>query len=361
MPHAIDYMKRKTSVPSGMNNADEAAGEGSASIRESLNACTEADVSALDRTVRRELAERLKDLAEWDGDVLRLTDPNGTRPCSWREAGRVIAADLPAGISNRQLAACRRWVEDSSSFGRGGEAPPDMRGGHGAAHRADRAGGVGRRGRQHDLLRPALLRRKGLPIHAALAGGGGRLRRPPGTLGESWTNNSLTVQRFASKKNNIILTCPKYRSRRRIDGIYSFLQANKQISGLPLATEGESVMPASACAGSSRCETTDREERTMFSKWKRSDLSQKNLVRPARRQAPPPRLKLRARFIEPGATARVEEPRLVRTARTAVPLPVPLFARLFPLARGLRELPRGLVKLSFFHAGEPTLHGGMMR
>ncbi len=129
MPHAIDYMKRKTSVPSGMNNADEAAGEGSASIRESLNACTEADVSALDRTVRRELAERLKGLAEWDGDVLRLTDPNGTRPCSWREAGRVIAADLPAGISNRQLAACRRWVEDSSSFGRGGEAPPDMRGG----------------------------------------------------------------------------------------------------------------------------------------------------------------------------------------------------------------------------------------
>lgn len=71
----------------------------------------------------------------------------------------------------------------------------------------------------------------------------------PNVMGESWSNNEATANRFADKKNNIILHCSKYKSRKRIDGIYRQVEKNrsnpdKEIFGKSILTEGESIMPA---------------------------------------------------------------------------------------------------------------------
>lgn len=69
-----------------------------------------------DRALREGLADQLKGLAEWQGDRLVMTDPNGTRPYSAEEIGRVITAQLPGGIPNLQAEALRLWVEDHKQF-----------------------------------------------------------------------------------------------------------------------------------------------------------------------------------------------------------------------------------------------------
>lgn len=60
--------------------------------------------------VRAAIEERLGGLAEFDGDTLRFTDPNGTRPYPPAALARVIAAANADGTENYQLAALREWV-----------------------------------------------------------------------------------------------------------------------------------------------------------------------------------------------------------------------------------------------------------
>jgi hypothetical protein len=82
--------------------------------------------------LRKTLAEKLKGLAEWDGDVLRFTDPNGTRPATaeqiaamWekgmpKELHRTIKrkGDFPGGNDEglRQRFALLRWIENHDVF-----------------------------------------------------------------------------------------------------------------------------------------------------------------------------------------------------------------------------------------------------
>lgn len=64
--------------------------------------------------LRKALAEKLKGLAEWDGDKLRFTDPNGTRELTHMEAAKVITAKLPNGFPNMQADAARFWFADAT-------------------------------------------------------------------------------------------------------------------------------------------------------------------------------------------------------------------------------------------------------
>lgn len=74
----------------------------------------------------------------------------------------------------------------------------------------------------------------------------------PGYIGDCWNNNELTVRRYAKGRTNIILRCSNYRSRRRIDGLYKYLRIDKQYEGIPVASEGESIMPASVRFGKAK-------------------------------------------------------------------------------------------------------------
>lgn len=81
-----------------------------------LNDGTSCTPQVSDRALRDELTRQLQGLAEWQGDKLVMTDPNGTRPYSAARIGEVITAALPAGLPNLQADALRSWVEDHTKF-----------------------------------------------------------------------------------------------------------------------------------------------------------------------------------------------------------------------------------------------------
>lgn len=81
-----------------------------------LNDGTSCTPQVSERALREELTRQLQGLAEWQGDKLVMTDPNGTRPYSAARIGEVITASLPAGLPNLQADALRAWVEDHTQF-----------------------------------------------------------------------------------------------------------------------------------------------------------------------------------------------------------------------------------------------------
>jgi len=65
--------------------------------------------------LRHALAEKLQGLAEWRGDTLVFTDPNGTRKLTQQEAAKVITAKLPDGFAdNHQARAAKLWLENAA-------------------------------------------------------------------------------------------------------------------------------------------------------------------------------------------------------------------------------------------------------
>jgi hypothetical protein len=89
---------------------------------ESPNASTAADMSAVPRQLRDALAGRLQGLAEFDGDTLRMTDPNGTRPYTAEKLAEVWSRPLPErfhdlpGEGHMQREALRQWASDHEGF-----------------------------------------------------------------------------------------------------------------------------------------------------------------------------------------------------------------------------------------------------
>ena len=67
-------------------------------------------------------------------------------------------------------------------------------------------------------------------------------RALPGFVVDSWNNNQATIYRYANRRYSIILHMKKYRSRRRIDGLYKYVETDKQ-PPLGISSEGESWMP----------------------------------------------------------------------------------------------------------------------
>lgn len=79
--------------------------------------------------LRDALADRLRGFAEWDGPVLRFTDPNGTRPGTAEEVARWITTPLPVDPATRepfprmQARALVKWAEDHEAFAKDGRKP----------------------------------------------------------------------------------------------------------------------------------------------------------------------------------------------------------------------------------------------
>src|SRR5690606_23048787 len=63
--------------------------------------------------VKAALEKQLAGFAEWRGDTLVNTDPNGTRPYPARKIAEVVTAKLPTGFPNLQAGAAKAWAEDA--------------------------------------------------------------------------------------------------------------------------------------------------------------------------------------------------------------------------------------------------------
>jgi len=85
-----------------------------------LNATLEATPEVRSEDLRNALAERLHGLAEWDGDKLVFTDPNGTKPYDGRALSLVWDTELPAGIPQLQRDAVLEWLAKPEDFKNGG-------------------------------------------------------------------------------------------------------------------------------------------------------------------------------------------------------------------------------------------------
>jgi len=82
----------------------------------SPNASMEITPRISNGAVRTLLTQRMQGLAEWRGDVLVFTDPNGTRPYPAEKVAQVITAKLPPGIRNISAEAVRAWFSDSMAI-----------------------------------------------------------------------------------------------------------------------------------------------------------------------------------------------------------------------------------------------------
>lgn len=90
----------------------------------SPNATLQTTPKISDRALRDELAARLKGLAEWRGDVLVFTDPNGSRPMSGEKLVEVWSRGMPPAFESfpnkglMQQLALQRWSENHGDFTR---------------------------------------------------------------------------------------------------------------------------------------------------------------------------------------------------------------------------------------------------
>lgn len=80
------------------------------------------------RPIREELQKRMKGLAEWQGDKLVFTDPNGTRPVTHEVLAKLWKSELPAafadlpGKGQTQREAFLQWVAEHGFYwNEGGE------------------------------------------------------------------------------------------------------------------------------------------------------------------------------------------------------------------------------------------------
>jgi len=84
----------------------------------SPNESTEVTPDISERHLRQALSERLMGIAEWQGEKLVMTDPNGTRPYTARALADLWRRELPEPIEPRQKEAFIEWVRDSRAFNR---------------------------------------------------------------------------------------------------------------------------------------------------------------------------------------------------------------------------------------------------
>lgn len=63
--------------------------------------------------IRAALEKQLGGFAEWQGDALVFTDPNGTRRYTAPKVAEVITSKLPEGFPNLQADAAKAWAEDA--------------------------------------------------------------------------------------------------------------------------------------------------------------------------------------------------------------------------------------------------------
>ncbi len=82
----------------------------------SLNHALEVTPQVSDGRLREALSEGMQGYAEWEGDRLVFTDPNGTRPTTAEALAEVWDQGLPEGFALHQRDALVDWVRDSRVF-----------------------------------------------------------------------------------------------------------------------------------------------------------------------------------------------------------------------------------------------------
>jgi hypothetical protein len=93
----------------------------------SLNETLQASGTGYPRDLREDISDTLQGLAEWDGDTLIFTDPNGTKPYPAPELADIITAPLPKyfkdlpGNGQIQQEAFVDWVSHHEDYAQKGQ------------------------------------------------------------------------------------------------------------------------------------------------------------------------------------------------------------------------------------------------
>lgn len=224
--------------------------------KESLNADVQVSIDGLGEDLIDAVQNQLQGLVRRehtrDGDVLVMTDPNGTKPCKWDEVGKVISAPLPEKFKNNQLHAFEKWILDSRAY-----APPDKREGVPPASLNEfedmnrliqRIEPTTKKG-EDDKSEPAMLRGLTNPSEEARLQFLRSIRKNgygvrPGFIAESWGVSMRTAKEFSASAAPMVLVCQQYRSRKRIDGIYRHADDLTPTPHKPKRVEGESLFAA---------------------------------------------------------------------------------------------------------------------
>lgn len=201
---------------------------------ESLNASLEASVAKMDGDLQQAFTDALQDCVEVEGDRVYYTDPNGTRPVHWSEAGRVICGQRPPVIPDTQARAMVKFVEDQRKFDRAQRGVQD----YATQEEWDALYDAVNRIKPTDVRESGTLYR-GMSIDPnnadqfldAIKRDG--YQALPTKMVDSWSRTEETAQRFAAagKPNNerIILVNEDYRSGHRIDTIVRTLQEQRRL------------------------------------------------------------------------------------------------------------------------------------
>lgn len=210
--------------------------------------------------LRKELATKLAGLAEWRGDTLIFTDPNGTRPTTAEQLAEVWKRGMPKEFHRSypkigdfrggndeglmQRFALTRWVENHDAFVRADGFTP------------------GKFDWYDDIVR--LFQRVVPMIDTVLYRGltsttkenhtallkmlrSGSYEARGNRPAESWTTALSSARKYYSAKpHQILLVCEKNRSGRDISPLVRSVK-DLIISpnpSMPLFTDGEAIMPA---------------------------------------------------------------------------------------------------------------------
>ena len=225
--------------------------------KESLNADVKASIEGLGEDLIDAVQNQLKGLVRRehtkDGDVLVMTDPNGQKEYEWNEVGKVISALLPEGFENYQLRAFEKWILNSDAY-----APPDadtkfprasldeiedmnrlirriiptQKEGSDDKSQATMLRGMKHKSPEARANFLSFIKKKGYGVR-------------PGYIAESWGVSMRTAKEFSAGEAPMVLVCEKYRSRKRIDGIYRHADDLTPTPHKPKRVEGESLFAAS--------------------------------------------------------------------------------------------------------------------
>lgn len=201
---------------------------------ESLNASLEASIARMDGDLQQAFVNALEDCVEVEGDRVYYTDPNGTRPVHWSEAGKVICGQRPPVIPDTQARAMVKFVEDQRQFDRAQRGVQ----GYATQEEWDALYNAVTRIQPTDVKESGTLYRgMSIPpndVDRFLS----RIRRDgyqalPTKMVDSWSRAEETAQRFAGggKPGNerVILVNEDYRSGHRIDAVVRALQEQRRL------------------------------------------------------------------------------------------------------------------------------------
>lgn len=214
---------------------------------ESLNENVSIPLHPFAPDIRQMLIELTRGVARVENGRLVMIDKNGSRPYPWNEIGKIITTKGPDNVPNLQEEIARQMINDNSRINT--SAPNDPRRAVAETLRDRIIPTVSDGSNPKMTIHRALSFSDELKFNAVLQKifavdehNESWYRALPGFVVDSWNNNQATIYRYANRRYSIILHMKKYRSRRRIDGLYKYVKTDKQ-PPLGISSEGESWMP----------------------------------------------------------------------------------------------------------------------